>query len=1500
MGFSRGLSRARLLPFWCGAVPASRGAHVPVTPMRRAILCGIVGLALLWLAGSRDGTSAQATYTPGQVTYDIVYVRQPRYGDQTNTIWPEVFHPGRIDPGADLMLRHPNGAEEVLFTGGNGAVTDPFMSFDAAWVYFSYFPDVRQASLNYQRADLPRRGADIFRLNLQTRAVQQLTFGEFTPNTGAGRWDESNPLDPPSTFNSLGYGILNLGPTPLPGGKIAFTSNRNGFEPTKGYTAPVLQLFVMDDDGSNVTPIAPMTIGSALHPTVLRDGRIMFSSYESQGLRDSRVWGIWAINPDGRSWKPIVSAFKAASAFHFMTQLSSGDLVIEHYYNLNNNGFGAFLRVPLAPTNGSPAFHNAFPNQNPSIVSDVTWHFQMPFTPVGSSSLTPFTHGDDNAATLGKVTHPSAAPNNDLLLVWSKGPANDLERPSSTPRYDGGLYLIPGGSTPTHPNQMVLIKNDPNYNEAWPRAVVPYSAVHGVAQPAALPWLPNDGSIDPALPAGTPYGLVGTSSFYKRESFPGTGSAAYNGLDVFNTSENDHSSNWGWQGADAGRYANSDIWAVRVLAMEPNTHRSYGPNNGQHFYNFANERLRILGEIPLRKFDNGGNAVLDAEGNPDTSFLAKLPADTPFTFQTLDRNGLALNMAQTWHQVRPGEKRVDCGGCHAHSQQPLPFGATAAAQAGYQTYDLSKVTPLLTRTGGQPAVRVENKSVVDVEFYRDVRPILQRSCTPCHTQSNPTPPGNLVLDDYAMYQIPDTQFRQGSNMAPGDYVRLAGDQGARWGYKPVIPAAIWRQTNASRYVRMFQSRRSLLVWKIFGQRLDGWANGDHPTESVPGNAATLPAGANANLADLDFVGSIMPPVGSGVPALSDDEKITIARWIDLGAPIDTGAGTANAAFGWFLDDLRPTLTVSSPRPGFNATPVTAIRFGVADANSGIDLATLSVKATFAVAGRAAGTELRDLAVGAGDGIYQIPLSPQAHASAKVTLQIADRRGNITRVAQTFTTAGSDGDADGLPDSWELSFGLDPGAASGANGGSGDADGDGVTNADEYLRGTHPRGFHSRYLAEGATGAFFKTRIALLNPGTTPASVLVRFLQPSAGAASQMVTLAPKRRFTIDASLVPGLSQAEFSTVVESDQLVAVDRTMSWDGTSYGSHAETGVPSPATSWYLAEGSTAGGFGLFYLLQNPHATLTAQVRVTFLLPGGSPVVKTYAVAPNSRHTIWANQITEIASTDVSGVVETTNGVAIIAERAMYLTRGTQTFTAGHASAGVTTPRLDWFLAEGATGPFFDEFVLLANPAASTASVLATFFLPDGRTLTKAYALPPKSRTTLWLDEETFSGQGKALANTAVSTKVSSQNGVPIVVERAMWWPGDASTWTEAHNSAGATETGPRWALAEGEVGGASQADTFVLLANTSTSAASVAVTLAFEDGSTAAKTFVVGGQSRFNVWVRTEFPQAANRRFGVLVEGTAGTPPQLVVERAIYANAGGLTWAAGTNALGMKLP
>src|SRR5262249_8861625 len=53
--------------------------------------------------------------------YDIVYVRALRDGDEVHKRWYTDFsQPVTMEPGADLMLLHPNGSEELLVAGGEG------------------------------------------------------------------------------------------------------------------------------------------------------------------------------------------------------------------------------------------------------------------------------------------------------------------------------------------------------------------------------------------------------------------------------------------------------------------------------------------------------------------------------------------------------------------------------------------------------------------------------------------------------------------------------------------------------------------------------------------------------------------------------------------------------------------------------------------------------------------------------------------------------------------------------------------------------------------------------------------------------------------------------------------------------------------------------------------------------------------------------------------------------------------------------------------------------------------------------------------------------------------------------------------------------------------------------------------------------------------------------------------------------------------------------------
>jgi Tol biopolymer transport system component len=489
----------------------------------------------------------------------------------------------------------------------------------------------------------------------------------------------------------------------------------------------------------------------------------------------------------------------------------------------------------------------------------------------------------------------------------------------------------------------------------------------------------------------------------------------------------------------------------------------------------------------------------------------------------------------------------------------------------------------------------------------------------------------------------------------------------------------------------------------------------------------------------------------------------------------------------------------------------------------------------------------------------------------------------------------DVDHDTLDDRWETMFGLSASSGAGADGPSGDPDGDGVTNADEQAAGTHPRGLYRSYLAEGASGTFFRTRLALANPSSTdPANTIVSFLRPSEPPIRAVTPLSAGHRVTVSPTAFTGLEAADFSIAIESDRPIVADRTMQWDATGYGAHTETAAPAASTTWYLAEGSTVVDFNLFYLLQNPQPT-PVDATIRFLRPSGDPIVKTQTLPPNSRTTIYVNEADPaLAESDVSGVIEAS--APIVVERAMYANRPNQPFALGHAAKGVTEPSTHWFLAEGATGGFFDLYVLIANPSTSAAKVEVRFLKPDGSVVPQSYTLAPQTRFSIYVDSV------PGLADTSVATLVTSTNDVPVIVERAMYWPGGFFDYYEGHSSAGTTTTATRWALAEGEEGGPDHAQTFVLIANTSDQPGQVRIRR-LRDVATAgdAEPIVLDLQpnSRTTVELSTASP-AISSRFGALVESIGASPVPIVVEGAFYWSPGGVTWAAGSNIVATPLP
>ena len=152
------------------------------------------------------------------------------------------------------------------------------------------------------------------------------------------------------------------------------------------------------------------------------------------------------------------------------------------------------------------------------------------------------------------------------------------------------------------------------------------------------------------------------------------------------------------------------------------------------------------------------------------------------------------------------------------------------------------------------------------------------------------------------------------------------------------------------------------------------------------------------------------------------------------------------------------------------------------------------------------------------------------------------------------------------------------SAYGVSNPSADDDSDGVTNLQEYQRGTNPRLSNTWTLAEGATG-FFAERLALANPDAAPADVVDHV--PAAGAEPAdrhgSYSLLPYGR--ADDQRQRGRRpqrRRRVAVVTAITGGVVAERTMFWGDQWYGGHTGKAIQQAGTTWYLAEGAANNFF------------------------------------------------------------------------------------------------------------------------------------------------------------------------------------------------------------------------------------------------------------------------------------------------------------------------------------
>lgn len=323
-------------------------------------------------------------------------------------------------------------------------------------------------------------------------------------------------------------------------------------------------------------------------------------------------------------------------------------------------------------------------------------------------------------------------------------------------------------------------------------------------------------------------------------------------------------------------------------------------------------------------------------------------------------------------------------------------------------------------------------------------------------------------------------------------------------------------------------------------------------------------------------------------------------------------------------------------------------------------------------------------------------------------------------------------------------------------------------------------------AEGATWPGFDEWVLLQNPGKSSSTVRLEFLTPGGEVGGPTVSVPPSSRLTVHVNeFVPNADVSTAVLAVDGPPVCA-ERAMYFAGTSgkWGAHDSVGAQAVADTWYLAEGATWPGYDEWVLVMNPfNERVTA--AVTFHTPQGERSGPRLDLAPNSRQNVHVNEY--VPDADVSAVVRcTSDGYGVVAERSVYVE--TPDGKAGcHNSVGSSELAGAWGLAEGATRPGYEEWVLVQNPTADPVRVELYFLTPAGAIRGPLKELPPGRRASFRVNDYAPDRD----VSTVVFTGSEDQK---VVAERAQYVSSPDGK-RGSHCSLGSAYASRDWLLPEG---------------------------------------------------------------------------------------------------------
>ena len=338
----------------------------------------------------------------------------------------------------------------------------------------------------------------------------------------------------------------------------------------------------------------------------------------------------------------------------------------------------------------------------------------------------------------------------------------------------------------------------------------------------------------------------------------------------------------------------------------------------------------------------------------------------------------------------------------------------------------------------------------------------------------------------------------------------------------------------------------------------------------------------------------------------------------------------------------------------------------------------------------------------------------------------------------------------------------------------------ITGGSDVMGALQPR--PTFYFAEGTCRPTFDSYFCIQNPGAVTAAVRIEYMLGSGATRTQDVSVPPHARKTVAAKDLLGSGNDaahDFSARVRTTNgtSIVVERPMYFSYTNAqgvqvtGGHDVVGAPTPAKTFYFAEGTCRSSFDPYLCIQNP-GPATAQCMITFMLGNGHVVQNRVDVPAGSRRTVVVKQVLgtgDDSAHDFSARVETINGTKIIAERPMYFDyvgSAKVPITGGHDVIGALYPTGFFYFAEGTCRPDFDPYVCVQNPGKSDVEVVLTYMLGDGREVKQAVMVPHDSRYTVNVKDKLGTANDPAHD---FSARVASSPGEidEIIVERPVYF-------------------------------------------------------------------------------------------------------------------------------------